>query len=78
MITITIKAVPKTLVDSNKGNDSNKDKSSNKDNDSKTVAKKSVKTGDNTNLSLWIALMLLGVVGMIGVTVYTRRKRTNG
>ncbi|MDD5823243.1 MAG: hypothetical protein PUD55_02275 [Firmicutes bacterium] len=37
----------------------------------------SVETGDDTNLALWIALMLLAGAGITGTTVYARRKRTN-
>ena len=70
-ITITIKAAPGT------SDDSNKDNSSNKDNGSKTDAEDSAKTGDDTNLALWFTLMLLSGAGITGVTVYTRRKRTN-
>lgn len=40
-------------------------------------ADKNAKTGDDTNLALWLALMLLSGAGITGVTVYTRRKRTN-
>ena len=46
-------------------------------NDSKADAEDSAKTGDNTNLALWLALMLLSGAGITGVTAYTRRKRTN-
>ncbi|MGN0720385.1 MAG: hypothetical protein ACI4LZ_00345, partial [Anaerovoracaceae bacterium] len=70
-ITITIKAAPGT------SDDSNKDNSSNKDNGSKADAEDSAKTGDDTNLVLWLALMLLSGAGITGVTAYTRRKRTN-
>ncbi|MGN1166344.1 MAG: leucine-rich repeat domain-containing protein [Lachnospiraceae bacterium] len=48
--------------------DSDKDSKSDED---------SVKTGDNANLALWLALMLLSGAGITGVTAYTRRKRTN-
>ena len=37
----------------------------------------SAKTGDDTNLVLWIVLMLLAGAGITGTTIYTRRKRTN-
>lgn len=50
---------------------------SDNDNYSKAAAEDSVKTGDVTNLALWIALMLISVAGIAGVTLYTRRKRTN-
>ena len=43
----------------------------------KTDAEASAKTGDNTNLALWIALMLLSGAGIIGACLYSRRKRTN-
>lgn len=46
------------------------------DKDSK-ADKDSAKTGDDANLALWLALMLLSGAGITGVTVYTRRKRTN-
>ena len=62
-ITITIKAASGTSDDS--------------DNDSKADAEDSVKTGDNANLALWLALMLLAGAGITGTTLYTRRKRTN-
>ena len=48
------------------------DGDSDKNNDSD-----SAKTGDDTNLVLWIALMLLAGAGITGTAVYTRRKRTN-
>ena len=47
------------------------------DNDSKADAEDSAKTGDDANLALWLALMLLSGAGITGVTAYTRRKRTN-
>ena len=46
------------------------------DKDSK-ADKDSAKTGDDANLALWLALMLLSGAGITGVTAYTRRKRTN-
>ena len=45
--------------------------------DSDSNADKTAKTGDDTNLALWLALMLLSGAGITGVTAYTRRKRTN-
>ena len=72
-ITITIKAAPATSDNSNKDNDSKTDTEVNGD---VTDVKDSVNTGDNTNLVLWIALMLLSAMGITGVTVYSRRKRT--
>lgn len=42
------------------------------DNDNKIA-----KTGDDTSLALWLALMLLSGAGITGVTAYARRKRTN-
>lgn len=45
------------------------------DNESEIAAEDSAKTGDNTNLSLLIALMLLSAAGITGTAVYTRRKR---
>ena len=64
-ITITIKAAPEISDNSNN------------DNDSEADAEDSAKTGDSTNLALWIVLLLFSVAG-IGVTaIYTRRKRTN-
>ena len=47
------------------------------DKDSKTDAEDSAKTGDDTNLALWLALMILAGAGITGTAVYTRRKRTN-
>ena len=47
------------------------------DRDSKADADKNAKTGDDTNLALWLALMLLSGAGITGTVVYTRRKRTN-
>ena len=47
------------------------------DSNTKTDAEDSAKTGDDTNLALWIALMLLAGAGIAGTTIYTRRKRTN-
>ncbi|MDO4486900.1 MAG: GLUG motif-containing protein [Bacillota bacterium] len=48
-----------------------------KDQSTKADTEDSAKTGDNTNLALWLALMLLSGAGITGVTAYTRRKRTN-
>ena len=61
--TVAEKAAPGTSDDS--------------DRDSKADADKNAKTGDDTNLALWIALMLLAGAGIAGTTIYTRRKRTN-
>ena len=61
--TVAEKAAPGTSDDS--------------DRDSKADADKNAKTGDDTNLALWLALMILAVAGIAGTTVYTRRKRTN-
>ena len=47
------------------------------DNDSKADAEDSAKTGDDTNLARWLALMILAGAGITGTAVYTRRKRTN-
>ncbi|MDD6190035.1 MAG: leucine-rich repeat domain-containing protein, partial [Firmicutes bacterium] len=47
------------------------------DNDSKADAEDSAKTGDDTNIAVWIALMLLAGAGIGGVGLYTRRKRIN-
>ena len=33
------------------------------------------KTGDNTNLGLWVALMCLGAAGFTGSVLFGRRKR---
>ena len=79
IITITIKAAPEISDDSNNNDDSKIDTTndSNNDNDSKTDAEDSAKTGDDANLALWLALMLLSGAGITGTAVYTRRKRTN-
>ena len=61
--TVAEKAAPGTSDDS--------------DRDSKADADKNAKTGDDTNLALWLALMLLAGAGITGTTIYTRRKRTN-
>ena len=61
--TVAEKAAPGTSDDS--------------DRDSKADADKNAKTGDDANLALWLALMLLSGAGITGVTAYTRRKRTN-
>ena len=61
--TVEEKAAPGTSDDSDK--------------DSKADAEDSAKTGDDTNLALWLALMLLAGAGITGTTIYTRRKRTN-
>ena len=61
--TVAEKAAPGTLDDS--------------DRDSKADADKNAKTGDDANLALWLALMLLAGAGITGTTIYTRRKRTN-
>ena len=47
------------------------------DNGSKADAEDSAKTGDDTNIAMWLALLLLSGAGITGVTAYTRRKRTN-
>ena len=60
--TVAEKAAPGTSDDSDKDSESDKD---------------SVKTGDDTNLALWLALMILAGAGITGTTIYTRRKRTN-
>lgn len=62
--TVAEKAAPGTSDDSNNDNDSKSDKNS-------------AKTGDDTNLALWLALMLLSGAGITGTAVYTRRNRTN-
>ena len=61
--TVAEKAAPGTSDDS--------------DRDSKADADKNAKTGDDANLALWLALMLLSGAGITGTAVYTRRKRTN-
>ncbi|MST71487.1 hypothetical protein [Mogibacterium kristiansenii] len=61
--TVAEKAAPGTSDDSDK--------------DLKADAEDSAKTGDSTNLALWIALMLLSGAGITGTAVYTRRKRSN-
>lgn len=45
------------------------------DNDSKSD-KDSAKTGDDTSLAVWLALMLLAGAGTAGTALYTRKKRT--
>lgn len=45
------------------------------DNNSKSD-KDSAQTGDDNNLALWLALMLLAGAGTAGTAVYTRKKRT--
>ena len=61
--TVAEKAAPGTSDDSDK--------------DSKSDNEDSAKTGDDTNLALWLALMILAGAGIAGTTIYTRRKRTN-
>ena len=61
--TVAEKAAPGTSDDS--------------DRDSKADADKNAKTGDDANLALWLALMLLAGAGITGTTIYTRRKRTH-
>ena len=61
--TVAEKAAPGTSDDS--------------DRDSKADADKNAKTGDDANLALWLAMMLLAGAGITGTTIYTRRKRTN-
>ena len=77
--TVEEKAAPGTSDDSNNNDDTKIDVTddSNNDNDSKADAEDSAKTGDNTDLALWLALMLLSGAGITGVTAYSRRKRTN-
>ena len=78
-VTVEEKAAPGTSDDSNNNDDTKIDVTddSNNDNDSKADAEDSAKTGDNTDLALWLALMLLSGAGITGVTAYSRRKRTN-
>lgn len=45
-----------------------------KDN-SNTGTKKNVETGDSSNLALWFALLAVSTVGVIGTTVYNKRRR---
>ena len=45
------------------------------DNDSKSD-KDSAKTGDDTSLAVWLALMILAGAGTAGTALYTRKKRT--
>lgn len=40
-----------------------------------TLPPETPKTGDNTNLGLWLALMCLGVAGFTGSVLFGRRKR---
>ncbi|MDD6190012.1 MAG: InlB B-repeat-containing protein [Firmicutes bacterium] len=47
------------------------------DNDSNAYAEDSTKTGDDTNIALWLTLMLIAGTGITGTTIYARRKRTN-
>lgn len=47
------------------------------DNDSNADAEDSTKTGDDTNIALWLTLMLIAGTGITGTTIYARRKRTN-
>ena len=61
--TVAEKAAPGTSDDS--------------DRDSKADADKNAKTGDDANLALWLALMLIAGAGITGTTIYTRRKRTH-
>ena len=37
----------------------------------------SPKTGDNSNLALWFAVLFISCGGVIGVTVYSRRRKLN-
>ena len=39
--------------------------------------KDSPKTGDNSNLLLWLALMILSASGTAGAVAYFRKNRTN-
>ena len=66
-----------SLSQQSSGTSDDSDKNNSSDNDSKTDAEDSAKTGDDTNLALWFALMLLAGAGITGTTIYTRRKRTN-
>ena len=68
--TVEEKTVPGTTDDSDNDNSADNDKDSESDEDS-------VKTGDDANLALWLALMLLSGAGITGTTLYTRRKRIN-
>ena len=36
----------------------------------------SPQTGDNSNMGLWIALMAISLIGLGGVTIYGRKRRT--
>ncbi|MGN0721369.1 MAG: InlB B-repeat-containing protein [Anaerovoracaceae bacterium] len=66
-----------SLSQQSSGTSDDSDKNNSSDNDSKTDAEDSAKTGDDTNLALWLALMLLAGAGITSTTIYARRKRTN-
>ena len=38
---------------------------------------KSPQTGDNSNLMLWIALLFISGGAVIGITVYSKKKKEN-
>lgn len=46
----------------------------NKPGNTKTKSVESPKTGDNSNLALWIALISIGTVGLTWTTLYQKRK----
>lgn len=44
-------------------------------NNSNTGASTSPRTGDNSNLLLWAALLLVSIFGVAGATFYDRKKK---
>ena len=40
-------------------------------------SEKTPQTGDNSNLALWFAVLFISCGGVIGVTVYSRRRKLN-
>ena len=72
----TFKAVWVAAADKN--TDKNKDKNKDNNGAGKNASKtKGVKTGDETNIGLWITLMILTAGCLAGTLVYRRRKSDN-
>ena len=52
------------------------DNHSDKDNANSDTNKESPKTGDNSNMALWIALLFVSGIGVFGTTLYGKKKKS--
>ena len=80
-VTVTLPAATKTVTGSGtipviskpaQPNDNNSDK----DNANSDTNKESPKTGDNSNMALWIALLFVSGIGVFGTTLYGKKKKS--